>query len=188
MLLTSCSVDKSDTTGQDIFIVNLDNDFDSSGNFTLTDATETIHFSNDFWNYFIKTHQSISYTVFVSPVYKPDNNFLELHLGDTSLSYYVVTDESQFFFKDIIADSINGKEKNNFISGDRFIHVTGDSTTEKERKKEIDQRLKDYQITPDVNKEFAQFKNIVTGVDTSHHYVIIFRKSVADKIVRLYEE
>ena len=68
LLVTACSSETKTEIEHDVFIASLKRDFDSTGHLILTDTSKAVHFSKDFWNYFIKTHPKSDNIVFVSPV------------------------------------------------------------------------------------------------------------------------
>ncbi|GGB18793.1 hypothetical protein [Puia dinghuensis] len=184
VLLTACSAEKSNEIRSDIFISSFDTGFDVHGKSILKDGSQSIHFSKDFWDYFIRTHPKSSGMIFIMPLYNTSNNYVSL--SDTSYTFYNVTHSGSFLFKKLLADSVTGREKENQSLGSFFV-MPNDTTGTTAKGKRIEQRLKDYKITPTVKKEFDRLKSILTLQDTSEHYVIVFRKSFADKIYMLYE-
>lgn len=171
-------------TERDVFIASLDRDFDSSGRLLVEDTIKLIHFSKNFWNYFIRTHPISSAAIFISPQYDSNNNYLSL--GGTSFTFYNITHMDCYHFTKLLADSVNSKEKEGGF-GTAFFVIPNDTSGTAEKEKAIGQRLKEYTITPTVRKEFDQLKNILTFKDTSYRYIIVFKKNFADRIFKLYE-
>jgi hypothetical protein len=184
VLLTACSVGKSNEIRSDIFISSFDTGFDVHGKSTLKDSLRSIHFSKDFWDYFIRTHPRSSGIIFTMPLYDTSNNYISL--PDTSYAFYNVTHSSSFLFKKLLADSVAGREKESRSIGAFFV-MRDDTTGTAAKDKRIEQRLKDYKITPTVKKEFERLKSILTSEDTAEHYVIVFKKSFAEEIYKLYK-
>ena len=184
VLLAACSAGKSNEIESDIFVSSIDTGFDVHGKSTLKDSSHSIYFSKDFWDYFIRTHPKSSGMIFIGPLYDTGNNYISL--PDTSYAFYNVTHSSSFFFKKLLADSVTGREKENRFSGAFFV-MPDDTTGAAAKDKRIEHRLKDYNITPTVKKEFDRLKSILTLQDRSQHYVIVFRKSFVRKIYKLYE-
>jgi hypothetical protein len=184
VLLTACSAKKANEIESDIFISSFDTGFDVHGKSTLKDSSQSIHFSKDFWDYFIRTHLKSSGMIFIMPLHDASNNYVSM--PDASYTFYNVTTSSSFLFKKLLADSVTGREKGNRLFGSFFV-IPHDTTGIAARDKRIAQRLNDYKITPAVRKEFDRLRSILTLQDTSAHYVIVFKKSFADKIYKLYE-
>ena len=107
-------------------------------------------------------------------------------MGDTSFTFYNPTIIHSHFFSKLLADNVNEKEKESEFGSAVFV-IPKDTTGYTEHQKKISQRLSDYTITPLVTKEFHRFKDILTLKDSSHHYIIIFKKNFADKIFKLYQ-
>lgn len=180
-LLTSCSSKNTIDVEKDIFISALDTGFDTNGKSKLKSSFQAIHFDKDFWNYFLRTHPKTSTMLFIKPLYDTTNNFVSL--PDTSFSFYNVNFMTPFFLNNLLADSVVGHEKGGFS----FFVVPDDTTGTAAKEKRIKENLKNYKITPTVEREFNQLKSILTQKDTAEHYVIIFKKNVANRIYSLYE-
>lgn len=182
-LLTSCSSETHIEIEKNIFVSALDTGFDASGKAKLKSSFQAIHFDKDFWNYFIRTHPKTSAMLFIAPLYDTTNNYVSL--PDTSYSFYNVTFMDSFFLNKLLADSVSGHEKEGQFGSSFFIPNDTTGTTAKEKR--IEENLKNYKITPTVEKEFNQLKLILMQKDTAEHYVIVFKKNIADKIYKLYE-
>ena len=185
LFFTHCSSKKIPLIENDIFIASLDNGFDSSGKLILKDTTKAIRFSKDFWNYFIRTHPKTSSVLFISPLYDTSNNYVAL--GDTSLQFYNIAHLNSFYFKKLLADSADGKEKENSFAGSAFFIIPNDTTGYDEKEKRVKQKLNDYKITPAIREAFIKLKSILTWKDTSNHYIIVFKKNFVDNIYKIYE-
>jgi hypothetical protein len=109
-----------------------------------------------------------------------------LTLGDTSFTFYNLAHLNSYYFDKLLADSVDGKEKQNNFIGVGFYVTPKDTIAANEKDKRIEQNLKDYKITPTVIKDFNRLKNILTWRDTSEHYIIVFKKKFSDKIFKLY--
>lgn len=183
-VLTACSSEKPMETEKDIFISALDTGFDATGKAKLKSSFRAIQFDKDFWNFFIRTHPKTSGILFISPLYDTTNNYVSL--PDTSYNFYNVTIMTRFFLAKLLADSVNEREKEAQF-GSAFFVITHDTTGIAANGKRIEEKLNDYRITPTVEKEFNLLKRILTKQDTAEHYIIVFKKNVADKIYKLYE-
>lgn len=184
-LCIKCSSNKKPLIESDIFITSLEKDFDANGKLILKDTAKAIKFSKDFWNYFIKTHPKTSNLLFISPLYDTSNNYFSL--GDTSLQFYNIGHLNSHYFTKLLADNVEGKEKENLFAGSSFFVIPNDTTGFDDKEKRIEKKLNDYKITPSVSAEFNKLKNILTNKDTSSHYIIVFKKNYAEKIYKLYE-
>lgn len=122
--------------------------------------------------------------IFISPLYDSRNNYLSF--GDTSFTFYNTSHFGAHYFTNLLADSVTGKEKEDAL-GPAFFVIPNDTTGYAEQHGNIERRLKNYTITPTMQKEFEQFKDILTFQDSSHHYIIVFKRQFADRIFKLYE-
>ena len=183
ILLSSCADKKRVEIERDIYITSLDSSLNPDGKLNLKNSLQAIHLSKDFWNYFIRTHAKTSAMIFMLPLYDTNNNYVAL--PDTSYSFYNITKMESIRFTRLLADSVTGQEKGNQNAG--FFVIPNDTTGSAAKQERIAQNLQDYQINPTVTAEFDYFKRILTGQDTSAHYIIVFRKSFADKIDQLFK-
>nr|WP_288837043.1 hypothetical protein [uncultured Flavobacterium sp.] len=182
--LTSCSYKRPSEIEKDVFISAFDTGFDSSGKAKLKSNFQAIYFGKDFWNYFIRTHPRTSSIIFISPLYDTTKKYASL--ADTSYNFYDVTIMSSFFLTKMLADNVTGREKLDQLDCDFFV-VPDEATVNSAKEKGIDAKLNKYTAASTVEKEFNQFKRILTRQDTAEHYVIVFKKGFVDRIYELYE-
>jgi hypothetical protein len=184
-LLLQCKSEQKPSIENDIFISPLDNNYDSNWKIVLKDTSNAIRFSKDFWDYFIKTHPKTSSLLFISPLDDKSNDYESL--GDSSLRYYNIARLTSYYFIDMLADSAEGKEKENSILGSTFLEKQSGDPEYIAKERRIKQKLNDYKITPAIRDEFNKLKNILTWKDTSNHYILFFKKNYVNNIYKLYE-
>ena len=147
----------------DVFVVLYPDDFEGK-EITVKDSTRIIRFTNEFWNYFLKSHPRVSVTIFSSWQYEEHYPYFDTK--DSTYSYYIVG-AREGDLGQVLADTAGGVEKPGQQSGIIW-------------KKETNDNLLNYQARPmtvsnDLAQEFARFKFILSYRDSIKQYVIVYR-------------
>ena len=88
LFITCISKEKADDMEQNVFLIETANNFDTNGVMIENNSAETIHFSKDFWDFFIKKFQMSAGMIFF---FSLNQNYPDYYkFKDTSLTFFDV--------------------------------------------------------------------------------------------------